>query len=53
MDRIEDGIKIVCKDHKEWGIWTVGHDRNGWTIRSDRGERMLDIGELKFWDEAV
>jgi len=46
----KNGTIIVCKDHLEWGNWTMWLGINGWEIKGRSGTRMLDEAEFKFWN---
>jgi len=46
---IKEGLIIIMKDHAEYGNWTVGKDRNGWTIRNRRGSKMLLENEFHYY----
>ena len=45
-------MKIICKDHPEWGVFYVIRDCGEWyEIRSYRGDRVLFKSEMaKFWE---
>jgi len=43
---------IICKDHPEWGNWTITEDTGEWyVIRGNRGSKVLFYNELiDFWN---
>lgn len=53
---LKRGLKIINKNNPEWGEFQVLGPAKGtqsmWEIRSRRGTRLLDEGELKFWKKA-
>ena len=46
---ISEGLVIINSSHPEFGNWTVGKDRNGWTIRNHRGSKMLWENEFHYY----
>lgn len=52
IENVHQGLRIICKQHPEWGVSTLTRDRNGWVRRSPSGEAMLDEGEFHFWQLA-
>lgn len=46
------GLTIRNKAHPDWGTWSVldKYADGIWEIRGDRGDRVLNEGELRFWE---
>lgn len=55
---LKPGLKIRSKENPEWGDWRVENQTKGvpgtWDIEkmNGRGGRVLDEGELRFWEKA-
>ncbi len=52
-DNARDGLVVIHKIHRDWGEWILGHDRNGLTIRGDRGSRMILASDLKLGEWEI
>ena len=54
---LKPGLKIKAKDNPEWGTWTVKNKAKGvpgaWEIQGRRGSKVLNEGNLRFWEKAA
>jgi len=48
---LKKGLSIVSNEHPEWGSYIVDrkYDKGIWEISNNRGTRILDESEVKFW----
>jgi len=48
---LKKGLAIVSNEHPEWGTYIVDrkYDKGIWEISNNRGTRILDESEVKFW----